>query len=171
MEMMMMGKGVFIRQLDHWPCVRRPMHLYRIVDKWEWHRALRLYDAVPAHAFHICDCSRHRYLCRLQTAYHHWIVHKKRFLRNARGILCASRTASAALVNLLISILIVRPVEIDIAGHDICLWLCFFPPVYSASWTFWTDWFLCLCCCCCYVPVIKLKRLGAEVFTCSDNEK
>lgn len=89
-------------------------------------------------------------------------------MREAFGVLCVGlRVASdcSALVNLLISILIVSPLGIDIARHDICLWLLQFFRTYHVldDWT--TGFVLCSCCwCCCCVPVIKLKRLGAEVF-------
>lgn len=123
--------------------------------------ALRAFDAVSAHAFHICHacCSRRRYYNVLTANGGLSPLNRTLdFLRNVRNILSVQRLSRdcSALLNLLISILIVRPLEKDIARHDICLWVFFIYTVLDGSWC---------------VPVIKLKRLGAEVFFLHSNNK
>lgn len=133
----MMSKGLFIRLVQceanwivRWPCTSSAQKRH-IVKKWEWHRVLRAFDAVPAHAFHICCClpactpaCRYRYLCPLQPLI--TVASCIEFSKKcAKHSVCGVSAAIALrLVNLLISILIVSPPEIDIARHDICLWHC-----------------------------------------------
>lgn len=126
-------------------------------------------------AYHgLCNsCPRISYL-RLQlfastAAYHCNEFPKKIAQHSVCAVPVCWVLGCCELVNLLISILIVSPLGIDIEGHDICPRLLQFSCTNHIFGRL-DDWFVyCVAVCC--VPVIILKRLGAEVFfSTSEND-